>query len=349
MPWANNRAMVKDIDKLPRGAGWTVQSVGIQGNKGSEFGDLWLRDALEAVKKLLRNKRLGRFMQFKPIKKWTSPDRTERIRDEIYTADWMWEIQGEIMDEHGTIIPIIISSDETKLTNFSGDKKAHPVYLTIGNLPKRLRRRTSKGANILLGYIPVLKYTCESNLEHRRHHRRNLFHLCIRTMLAPLAKACEGGVEVPCADGKIRRIYPVLAAYVADFPEQCKIACIKQTHCPLCTVRPDQKGDLGNAPPRTHDGFVEAVNAHRDTGSARFEQLGLYDVDPFWEDFPYVRVDCLFTPDLLHQLHKGVIKNHLTKWIIEVLGQDVMNMRHSTMPEYHGMRHFKNGITTVSQ
>ncbi|QRV82791.1 hypothetical protein RhiJN_10806 [Ceratobasidium sp. AG-Ba] len=55
------------------------------------------------------------------------------------------------------------------------------------------------------------------------------------------------------------------------------------------------------------------------------------------------------TPDLLHQLHKGVLKDHLTKWVTEILGKQIMDERHTTMPEYHGMRHFKNGITTVSQ
>ncbi|KAG9091248.1 hypothetical protein FRC07_011886, partial [Ceratobasidium sp. 392] len=123
----------------------------IKGNQGVEIVELWMQNALEIIKRLLQNKRFGKFMQFKPIKKWTSPERTEQIRDDIFTADLAWELQGKILDEYGTVIPVIISSNKTKLTNFSGDKKAHPVYLTIGNLPKRLRRRTSKRANILLG------------------------------------------------------------------------------------------------------------------------------------------------------------------------------------------------------
>ncbi|QRW10106.1 plasma membrane ATPase 4 [Ceratobasidium sp. AG-Ba] len=349
LPWPNSRALMKDIDKLPHGARWSVQALAIEGDRGVEIVEMWLRDALEIIKRLLRNKRLGKFMQWKAIKKWKNPDMTDQVRDEIYTADWMWEIQAEIQDEYGTIIPIIISSDETKLTTFSGDKKAHPVYLTIGNLPKRLRRRTSKRANVLLGYLPVPKLDCESNKEQRRYHRQNLFHTCMRTMLEPLAEACKTGVEVVCADGNVRRIYPVLAAYIADFIEQCKVACIKQTHCPLCSVDPREKGNLGNAPPQTHNNIIKAIKDHRGEGSARFERLGLYDVNPFWKDFPYLRVDCLMTPDLLHQLHKGVLKDHLTKWITNLIGDQTIDERHATMPEYHGMRHFKNGITRVPQ
>ncbi|QRV81454.1 plasma membrane ATPase 4 [Ceratobasidium sp. AG-Ba] len=262
MPYDSNRSMMIDIDKLPHGAGWTVQALAIEGNRGVEIVDLWLRDAFEIIKQLLRNKRLGRFMKFRPIKKWTSPEMTDQIRDDIHTADWMWEMQGEIEDEFGTIIPVIISSDKTKLTNFSGDKKAHPVYITIGNLPKRLQRRTSKRANILLGYLPVPKLNCESNKEERALQRRHLFHQCMRALVKPLAEAARTGVEVPCADGGVRRIYPLLASYIADFPEQCKVACIKQTHCPLCTAHPKQKGDLANWPPRTHNDVTKAMDAH---------------------------------------------------------------------------------------
>ncbi|QRW08167.1 hypothetical protein RhiLY_07166 [Ceratobasidium sp. AG-Ba] len=314
MPWKTDRALIKDIDKLPRGPNWTVQALGIEGDQGLEIVELWMRDALEIVKRLMRNKRLGKFMNFKPVKKWTSPRMDEQIRDEVWTADWMWEIQAEIQDEYRTVIPIIISSDETKLTNFSGDKKAHPVYLTIGNIPKRLRRRTSKHANILLGYLPVPKLDCQSDPELRQYQRRDLFHRCMRALLAPLAEAARTGIEVPCADGGVRRIYPILAAYIADFVEQCKVACIKQTHCPLCTVQPKKKGDLNNAPPRTHNDVIDAMKEHRTAGSAKFERLGLYDIEPFWEDYPYVRIDSLMTPDLLHQMHKGVMKDHLTKW-----------------------------------
>ncbi|QRV73901.1 plasma membrane ATPase 4 [Ceratobasidium sp. AG-Ba] len=171
----------------------------------------------------------------------------------------------------------------------------------------------------------------------------------MRALVKPLADAAKTGVEVPCADGGVRRIYPLLASYIADFPEQCKVACIKQTHCPLCTAHPKQKGDLANWPPRTHDEVTKAMDAHRVRGNAKFERMGLFDVDPFWRGYPYIRVDCLLTPDLLHQLHKGVMKDHLTRWVTEILKKQVMDERHSTMPEYHGMRHFKNGITSVSQ
>ncbi|KAF8597233.1 hypothetical protein BDV93DRAFT_453326, partial [Ceratobasidium sp. AG-I] len=350
MPWKNNREFLKAVDKLPHGPNWTVQALKIKCNNQEEIVEVWMRNALDIVKKILGSKQIGRFIEYKAVKKWTTRDRTTRIRDELNSGDWMWEVQGKIQDEHGTVISIIISSDETRLTNFSGDKKAHPVYITIGNLPKRLRRRISKRTNVLLGYLPVPKLDCEPDKDKRGYHRRDLFHKCMRAMLLPLSEACENGVEVVCSDGNIRRIFPVLASYVADFPEQCKIACIKNTHCPLCTVKPGKRGDLGDSPLRTRDRIIDARRQHkRKEGSAEFVRLGLHDVEPFWEDYPHVDVGCLMTPDLLHQLHKGVIKDHLTKWVMQELGKTKVDERHRTMPEYHMMRHFKNGISAVSQ
>jgi hypothetical protein len=34
-----------------------------------------------------------------------------------------------------TIVPLILFSDATHRTNLSGNHKAWPIYLTIGNLP----------------------------------------------------------------------------------------------------------------------------------------------------------------------------------------------------------------------
>lgn len=36
-----------------------------------------------------------------------------------------------------------------------GGKEAWPVYLTIGNIPKDVRKRVSSHSSILIGYLPV--------------------------------------------------------------------------------------------------------------------------------------------------------------------------------------------------
>ncbi|KDQ52814.1 hypothetical protein JAAARDRAFT_82834, partial [Jaapia argillacea MUCL 33604] len=139
------------------------------------------------------------------------------------------------LPEGATLAPIIISTDKTQLTQFSGSKAAYPVYLTVGNLPKSIRRKPSEHGTVLLRYLSADKIV-GSNLskEEKKGKMQRLFHESMRTILEPLKEAGRLGVEMVCGDGKVRRVFPVLASYVADYPEQCLVTCSKNGTCPKC-------------------------------------------------------------------------------------------------------------------
>ncbi|KIY60563.1 hypothetical protein CYLTODRAFT_314897, partial [Cylindrobasidium torrendii FP15055 ss-10] len=153
----------------------------------------------------------------------------------MWTGQWWWFVQDKLPKGH-TLAPVIIATDKTQLTQFSGSKQAYPVYLTLGNIPNRLRRKPSEQACILVGYLPIEK-AAKPGLSKRGFSGRQqrIFHAAMGHLLAPLVDAGKNGVEMTGGDGQVRIVHPILAAYVADYPEQCLVTCSKSGTCPKCT------------------------------------------------------------------------------------------------------------------
>ncbi|KDQ62232.1 hypothetical protein JAAARDRAFT_100345, partial [Jaapia argillacea MUCL 33604] len=156
------------------------------------------------------------------------------------SLDWMWEVQ-QLLPEGVTLLPVILSSDKTHLSTFSGDKQAWPVYITIGNIDKSVHRSPKRRAVALLGYLPVAKLQCFVKSERSLQGYR-IFHYAMKQLLQPLVEAGQHGVEMVCSDGFVCQTYLILAAYVADYPEQCLVSCCKENRCPTCVVAPDERG-----------------------------------------------------------------------------------------------------------
>ena len=149
-----------------------------------------------------------------------------------------------------------------------------------------------------------------------------------------MVEAGKNGLPMTCADSQIRRIFPILAAYVADYPEQCLIACCKENRCPRCKVDPEKRGELDEPSWREFNETIDLLKQDkrrksRDLQSTKtFEQQGLRPIyEPFWKDLPHTDIFCCFTPDILHQLHKGVFKDHLVKWCTAVIGEEELDAR----------------------
>ena len=137
-------------------------------------------------------------------------------------------------------------------------------------------------------------------------------------ILEPLKRAGQEGVEMSCADGWVHRVYPLLAAYIADYPEQCLVCCCKENGCPQCLVNPKERGSPVSSILRNPKKTVQILaNQSNGLHPEEFKTQNLHPINPFWVDLPHCNIFACMTPDLLHQLHKGVFSDHITKWAVE--------------------------------
>ncbi|QRW06771.1 hypothetical protein RhiLY_05770 [Ceratobasidium sp. AG-Ba] len=348
--WKNMDQLNEEVDSLPHGPSWSRRTVIVEGDQGVEALDLWSRDPVEAVKCLIRNRRFLHHMRFAPEMHWTSddPETRKRVFDEVWASDWWQRMQG-LVGEDGTIAPIILSTDQTLMTRFSGSKKAWPVYISIGNIGKDIRRKPSERAWVLIGYIPVSQLSNISHEERRREHRWQLFHTCMKAILEPIKEAGLLGEEMLCADGGVRRVHPILAAYIADYEEQVRVACVRDGQCPVCWVPNDKRADiLCEYNLRGRHQTLDALDDYWEGNSTAIDILGIRPTDPFWADLPFVEISNCITPDLLHQLHKGMF-DYIIKWCRAILGEKEVDCRIQGMPRFQQLRHFDRGISPLTQ
>ncbi|KAJ8468795.1 hypothetical protein ONZ45_g17114 [Pleurotus djamor] len=323
---------------------------------GGEVCEVFFRNVIECIRALYGDPDFAQYLAVVPEKHYTDEGKTERLFHDMHTGRWWWTTQEEVEKKTpgATIVPIIISSDKTQLTLFR-NKTAYPLYLTIGNIPKEIRRKPSKRAYILLAYLPVTKLEGVTNKASRRRQLANLYHACLSQILSPLRTAGLTGLFMASGDGCLRRTHPIFACFIGDYPEQILVTATK-SGCPTCPAKPDELGEFkrdGISPWLKDLDQILAVLDSFDGDPGGFLQacqgVGLKPViNPFWKDLPYAHVYRSITPDVLHQLHQGIVK-HLIGWITDAFGPTEIDARCRRMPPNHNIRLFLKGITTLSR
>ncbi|KAJ7778044.1 hypothetical protein DFH07DRAFT_1036563, partial [Mycena maculata] len=234
LSYSNIRGLHQIVDSIPERAGeWTSKTLSFPDRPDEKYL-IRYRDPLTAIQTLLGNPAHAKDIVYVPKKVFSDSKRDNRVYNEMWTGKWWSGVQTKL-PVGAALAPVIIATDKTQLTQFSGGKLAYPVYLTLGNIPKALRRKPSQNACVLLGYLSVDKIS-RNGLSKQGVKSRNqqLFHASMRLILHPLIDAGNKGMEVVGGDGKVRLVFPILASYVADYPEQCLVGCSKYGTCPKC-------------------------------------------------------------------------------------------------------------------
>ncbi|KAJ7868024.1 hypothetical protein B0H14DRAFT_3586641 [Mycena olivaceomarginata] len=331
-------------DKLPGRPKFSRFEVVVNG----EVFHLYSRDILECVRALWGDTDFAPYLFVLPERHYIDKEKKIRMYHNMHTGKWWW-IEKE--NPGATIIPIIISSDKTQLTVF-GNTTAYPVYMTIGNIPKEIRRKPSRRGHILLGYLPTSRMKHVKNKAARRRILANVFHACMSYMLEPLKSAGVTGLPMTSGDGVTRRGHPIYATFVGDYPEQVLVTAVKTGECPTCDVPRDELGLPSDYPLRDLGKILDALDT-LDSGptayAAACKDAGIKPIyHPFWEGLPYTNIFQAISPDVLHQLYQGIVK-HLIAFLTEVVGEAEIDARCRRLPPNHNIRLFMSGISNLSR
>ncbi|KAI0649799.1 hypothetical protein C8Q79DRAFT_902444 [Trametes meyenii] len=352
LSYRHMRELNKIIDKLPSGRPPFERHEIVVANEAFE---VYVRDIVQCIHALLGDPEFAPLLLLVPERHYADPNHKTRVYFDMNTGKWWWATQSALEKEQpgATVIPVIISSDKTQLT-LIGNKTAYPVYMTLGNLPKDIRCKPSRGGQILLAYLPTSRLLHIPNKSARRRTLANLFHACMTRVLSPLSTLGVSGMHFASGDGIVRRGHPILATFVGDYPEQLLVTGCKTGECPKCNIPRSELGDSADPSRPLRDlGMVLDALAAIDEGPLAFTRAcrgaGIKPVQhPFWEDLPYTNIFAAITPDILHQLYQGVIK-HLVAWLQTAYGTEEIDVRCRRLPPNHSLRHFAKGISSMSR
>ena len=159
-------------------------------------------------------------------------------------------------------MPIILASDLTHLTNFSGDKKAGPVYLMLENIVSTVRNKPSREAMILLAFLPIpQKFSKQIAAQTEDQHDMNgrILHAVLEQIFQPICGAGSNGIEIKYFDEKVLKCYPILTASLANHEEHVRLRNLARNCCPECKVNAERLGELQEFPRRNHLNHQERI------------------------------------------------------------------------------------------
>ncbi|KZT29788.1 hypothetical protein NEOLEDRAFT_1055280 [Neolentinus lepideus HHB14362 ss-1] len=360
-PFHNAQSLYSTIDSTTVGdVEWDAFSVKYQGDvpEGevpdwmTASYDVYYRDPHQIAQRMLSNPDYSGEIDYCAIQE--SLHGEPRLKD-FMSGAWAWRHSNMIAQDkatHGSMfVPVILGSDKTTVSVGTGDNEYYPLYMMLGNHHNGVRR-AHRDAVAVIGFLAIPKTDRAHKDDVRfRKFRRQIFHSSIGRILQSLKPGMTTPEVTLCADGHFRRAIYGLGPYIADYPEQALLACIVQGWCPKCTGK---SVDLDGGGTRRTCEHTEQLIELLDLGTLWTEYGIVGDVVPFTNDFPRADIHELLSPDLLHQLIKGVFKDHLVEWIVTYLiskngkarGEAVLTEiddRIAVVPPFTGLRRFPQG------
>ncbi len=216
-------------------------------------------------------------------------------------------------------------------------------------------------AVLLLALLPVPPKLAKSSAADKLQRQINADTLqgVFKLIFEPLRDTTHQGVPIDCADGKIRRCFPILSGWIADHMENVTLHGIKTNACPKCEVPPEELGTGANHHRARNYARYERYEREnwplgpesddtRDTFATRGIKIG----QNVFEGLERVSTPDLHMPDLLHTIYLGLFK-HMMDWIQGFLKkhsrQQAFDDAWKALPPYPGFFAPKKAYREVTQ
>ncbi|KAG2359221.1 hypothetical protein BDR07DRAFT_1452441 [Suillus spraguei] len=161
-------------------------------------------------------------------------------------------------------------------------------------------------------FVPIILGSDKTTISFLKFCQ-HLFHTSLAAILEAFCPAMEMPEVMMCPDGHYHQMVYGLNLYIADYPEQCLLACIAQEWCPS-----DLDSGQGSQWSHVHtQALMDAFSRHE-----LWKEWGIIDgIMPFTAYFPQADIHKLITPDILHQIIEGTFKDHIAQ--AEVIWADI--------------------------
>ncbi|CAI7920446.1 unnamed protein product, partial [Closterium sp. NIES-53] len=271
-------------------------------------------------------------------KQEVDPNTRQRAYTTAETGTW-WHDAQAMVGLDAVIAALIFYSDVTHLSS-NGRKKAHPVVMTLGNIP--LLKRWGPMGHALLAVLPIPPKGMPPEL------KAEIFNVCVAKLMEPLLQVKESGVLLKDPHGVERKVVPMLLGWAADYPESGKLSgtlsgqgCSKP--CSICYVDRDNLSsvtmdDAVRSPEHQQWVVTQMEASAEDTSLAQYStynfQCALWQwgiAGHAWGN-PYLAL----LPDIMHMADLGIL-DHIVKCIrkasprsLKKLDMRLKNLREAT-------------------
>ncbi|KAJ6474054.1 hypothetical protein C8R47DRAFT_1076489 [Mycena vitilis] len=291
----------------------------------------------------------------------------QRLRDEAYNSDKLWEMQSELPVVPGLphcLLPLLAWLDKGRVSSHTN---MHPMILRPLFLRSKIRNASGNGGGEVTGFMVQVRDRKDPDDRSQAakirfaKFKRDVYHRVLQTVFVDTLR------EKAADDSVNRVLFPRIPVLSLDGEEACTCAATRGALadflCPRCLVRHDQLHDFFSEnlefPLRT-TADMKAIyekakfEKFKTVAESLLQQYGLHLTEnAFWALRGTDAYEAI-SYDLLHSDDSGKWGKHLWPLLLDVLAtlgfKGMITTNHITssmakVPRWPGLKHFDN-VTT---